>query len=214
MKFVIKNTLGLNLGVIPYANILNGSGDIGDVVNSWITFTNAGMAKFPAHPLSVFNTIASNVVMSNLCSATEFGTVPGSTADPDTYDDIITFKGREYYVVDYTTGDHARTNATLEIIDKKQHDLQLAAQTSDATITENLDVLWTAIQKQWAPVSLPLAVTNIKAEPARSPISAPGVSGVAYAATPKATTIHTKHGDVDVAEAQLALSALLAKGSL
>lgn len=234
MKFVIKNAFGANLGTIPFVNIMNGSADIGDVVNSWSIFTAAGMAKFPQHPLSIFNTIAPQVVQACLASGSSFETQSSFGEDDGVeYDDVITFKGRDYYVVDYMPGDHARTEAILQILDKKVHDGRLAAETSDSAITANLDQLWAAIQGAWtsAPsAGISLTPTPVLAQPAPVIGTAgparpqpPKVDAVAYSDQPSARTaealqeahvISTKAGDVDVVMAQQALSALLRKGSL
>lgn len=238
MNFLIKNTFGTHIGTIPASNILSGSSDVGDVTNSWVTFTLTGITKFPQHPLSVFNTIASNVVMSNLGSATGFE-AHSSDSDADShYDDIITFKGKQYYVVDYTPADHARTEALLEIVEKSHYDARMTAlntAVTDKAITDNLDALWAAIQGQWNSAPLPHLMVNTPV--LAKPLPVTGTAGPARSVQPKVTNIaapargpvptpttvaYTQNGtfksskgvDLDVAAAQGALAALLQKGSL
>lgn len=236
MNFLIKNAFGTQLGTLPLSNMMNGSADLGDVVNSWIMFTNAGLTKFPQHPLAVFNGILGGVVQATLTSAAQFETESTGWAT-DAYDDIITFKGKQYYVVDYNPADHARTEALLEIVEKTYYDRKVATLTSDAAVTKNLDLLWAAIQGQIgaapAPgvqigtqqpvLAKPLPVTGTAgpaiptapkvtavAAPARGPVPAP--TTVAYAQN--GTFKSSKGADLDVAAAQGALAALLQKGSL
>lgn len=235
MNFLIKNTFGIHIGTIPASNILSGSSDVGDVTNSWVTFTLSGITKFPQHPLSVFNTIASHVVLTNLGSADGFEAQVSDSDVDSHYDDIITFKGQQYYVVDYTPADHARTEALLEIVEKSHFDKRMAAlntKVTDETIKENLDVLWAAIQGQWTSAPLPQLVTN-SAPVLAKPLPVTGTAGPARSVAPtptavaaparqqlpiargKANTFKSSQGvDLDVAAAQGALAALLQKGSL
>lgn len=215
MKFSILSQQ-TTIGVLPYSALLSGSTDLGDVLNSWITFVNKAMIGLPTHPLAILNKSIPNIINTASTLADSFRLEAAPEVGEN--DGIVTFKGVEYYVVDYETEDTSRTEVTLSCIRKSTVDMAHQAQVDDVVQLDTLDLLFAFVTGQ-----LSNALTNA----AFAKQNATGPIAVAAPATPKApnmgqykTLPHpapvTKPSApvADVAAAKAALSALLRKGSL
>lgn len=224
MKFSILSQQTV-IGVLPYSALLSGSTDLGDVLNSWTTFVKRAITALPTHPLSILYKSIPDVIATASTLADSFRLEAAPEAEND---GVVTFKGVEYYIVDYETEDPARTEVTLSCIKKSVVDASHANERDDVVQLDTLDLLFTFVTTY-----LSTALTNAQfaKQNARSPVNfVPPVppkipTGGLYKALPypaisaqtspqKSTFKSTNGTDIDVAAAQTALSALLQKGSL
>lgn len=218
MKFSILSQQTV-IGVLPYDAMLSGSTDLGDVLNSWITYVNKALKDLPTHPLAILNKSIPTIINSASTLADSFRL---EVAPQPENDGVVVFKGIEYYIVDYETEDATRTEVTLSCIKKSVMDIG-RQERDDVVQLDTLDLLFAFVTGQLStalnnavfakqvtssPVGVaapaqPIAWPTIEAElkkPQQVPIKKPVVNAI----TPSN----------DVAAAQAALSALLRKGSL
>ena len=220
MKFSILSQQTV-IGVLPYSALLSGSADLGDVLNSWITYSNKAMAQMPTHAIAVLNKVVPTMVNSAAALADSFRLE--AAPEPIQNDGIITFKGVEYYVIDFNAEDDV---IDLSGIKKTVVDASSAKEADEIVQLDNLDLLFAFVTGQ---VSTALNNAVFSKQTAGGPVAvaspalpqAPG-SGLykaqpypAIEASRGQSVIKSSRGvDIDVAAAQTALSALLQKGSL
>ena len=222
MKFSILSQQTV-IGVLPYSALLSGSADLGDVLNSWITYSNKAMAQMPTHAIAVLNKVVPTMVNSAAALADSFRLE--AAPEPIQHDGVITFKGVEYYVIDFEVEGEV---VDLSGIKKSVVDASSAKEADEIVQLDNLDLLFAFVTGQ---------VNNALTNAVFAKQTSGGPVGVAAPALPKvpggglykaqpypAVTAHTAASksvikssrgvDIDVAAAQTALSALLQKGSL
>lgn len=228
MKFSILSQQTV-IGVLPYSELLSGSADLGDVLNSWVTFTNKALVSLPTHPLAILNKSIPTIVATAASLADTFKLEVSPVAID--HDGVITFKGVEYYVTDYETEDLHRSRVTLSCTRKDVLDAQQAEETADVIQLDTLDLLFTfvtgqldtalqnaAFSKQHKqPVGVVAAPARGKAWTTLPYVPDGGLAKstlVTHSAKTAGNVSKASCANIDVAAAQAALSALLQKGSL
>lgn len=213
MKFVIT-TQTTPVGVLPFTALLSGSTELGDVLNSFVTYINKSLVAMPTHPLAILNKSIPHIISTAASLADSFRLE--ATPEPLYHDGVITFKGIEYYVTDYETEDPSRSEVTLSCIKKSVVDTSAANDEEHLMELEALDMLFTFVTSYLASALSNAAFSKQTSTPvfATSPkLQVPnGPTGFASPATkplPKTPTV-----DGTAAAGQAALRALLLKGSL
>ena len=214
MKFsIVARTT--TIGVLPFDQLLTGSTELGDVLNSWCTFVVKSLSVYPTHPLAILHKSIPNVIASASSLADSFKLEAAPEVAEN--DGVVTFKGVEYYVTDYETVDPSRTEVTLSCIQKSVVDASRKTDDEAAVQLDTLDLLFAFVTRE---LSNALNTALFNKQTAAAPVGVAGpalpkVPGGQYKALPYPAIDYSKPAVTnDVAAAQAALSALLQKGSL
>lgn len=135
---------GRKLGVMPATELLQGSTELGDVLNSFATFVQKSIRQNPDHPLTVLYRVMPKSINDLVVLADSFEIKSTPSLESD-FDGVVTFKGKEYYVLDYDTTDAQRTEVRLDLRLKSLVEAEASLFDTESAAEDTLTLLLEAV---------------------------------------------------------------------